>query len=469
MHIAMFSMTPLFPNQSMGGAQKQLKKVALYLGQQGHQVTILCTRRQDAMQPFQWAERVQVIPTFRFKQPFPEPYATEVYNIAAAVQEMGETLAKTDRFYNHDGGLIFPYIYNDIRAVISLRSILFSETLQSGFLFQGDALILPSEHTALCYQYTVGRFFPQFRERTRVIHNGLDWNIVKPTPPNHILSLLPADILEHPLILYPHRPERDKGIFDAIDLADRLVHQHKLPQIRVLMPKWIDTKLSPEVRGFYDGLEHQIAERGLKDNFIFHDWISDDLIEEYYSLGTLTLCLGSYVETFGNVVYESLGCGTPVVAARVGPHRTTLPDELAYKIDYGDLDTAADIAADVIAQKRRVSPEAMALLHERFSLNKMVTAYADTILSDEKRGSMSYKLNPINESTHFILPPWCYQTARGIYNDFRAAYTLIPALKDLLIQHPVGFTFSDASSFGVEHETVMGWYREGLIAPELIS
>ncbi|MBZ0282079.1 MAG: glycosyltransferase family 4 protein [Anaerolineae bacterium] len=468
MKIAMFSMTPLFPNQSMGGAQKQLKKVALYLGEQGHDVTILCTRRQDTLQPFQWGERVRVVPTFRFKQPFPEPYATEVYNIAAAVQEMGETLAQSDRFYNHDGGLIFPYIYGDIRAVISLRSILFSETLQSGFLFQGDALILPSEHTALCYQYTVGRFFPEFRDRVRVIHNGLDWNTVKPMLPNRILSLLPPGTLEHPLILYPHRPEGDKGIFDAIELADRLVHQYKLPQIRVLMPKWIDTKLSPEVRGFYDGLAEQIDERGLKDNFIFHDWISDDLIEEYYSIGTLTLCLGSYVETFGNVVYESLGCGTPVIAARVGPHRTTLPDALADKIDYGDLDSAAAIAANIIAQKRRVSPEAMSLLHEQFSLSGMVTAYAETILSDEKRDLMPYRLIPIDDSSRFILPPWCYRTGRGIYNDFRANYTTLPPLDELFTRRPDGFTFADAAAIGIEQTTVMDWYRDGLAVPELI-
>ena len=45
--IAVFSMTPLFPEQALGGAQKQLKKVALHLGGLGHRVTILCTQRRD--------------------------------------------------------------------------------------------------------------------------------------------------------------------------------------------------------------------------------------------------------------------------------------------------------------------------------------------------------------------------------------------------------------------------------------
>lgn len=174
--IVMFSMTPLFRDKSMGGAQKQLKKVALHLAETGHEVTILCTRRSDASEPFHWHERARVLPIFRFKQPFPEPYATPVYNIAAAVQDMGEHLAQADRYYSHDGGLIFPYVYQDIPAVVSLRSILFSETLQSGFLFQGDALILPSEHTRQAYLHTAGRFFAELAGRAHVIHNGFDWD-----------------------------------------------------------------------------------------------------------------------------------------------------------------------------------------------------------------------------------------------------------------------------------------------------
>jgi glycosyltransferase involved in cell wall biosynthesis len=189
--IVMFSMTPLFADKSMGGAQKQLKKIAVYLAQQGHHVTVLCTWREDASEHFHWHERAQVIPIYRFKQPFPEPYLTPVYNIANAIQDTAQYLADADVFYNHDGGLIFPYIYQDIPTVISLRSILFAETLQSGYLFQGDALIVPSEHTARAWQHTVGRFFPNIAQRLRVIHNGMDYNHYRPTPLTDLRAKLP--------------------------------------------------------------------------------------------------------------------------------------------------------------------------------------------------------------------------------------------------------------------------------------
>jgi hypothetical protein len=149
MNILAFSMTPLYPDRVMGGAQKQLYAVVLHLARSGHRVRVVCTRREpDAVQPFQWHPNAEVIPTFRFKQPYPEPYATPIFNIANAIQDLGEFLAEADVFYSHDGGFIFPYVYSTTPTVVSLRSVIFSETLQSAFLFQGDDLILISKSPA---------------------------------------------------------------------------------------------------------------------------------------------------------------------------------------------------------------------------------------------------------------------------------------------------------------------------------
>lgn len=69
----------------------------------------------------------------------------------------------------------------------------------------------------------------------------------------------------------------------------------------------------------------------------------------FYSLGRVTLCLGNFVETFGNVAYESLACNTPSIVARVGVHRTLLPDHLIDKVDYGDIDGAVDCVLSILA------------------------------------------------------------------------------------------------------------------------
>ena len=462
MNIVMFSMTPLFRDKSMGGAQKQLKKVALHLAEEGHNITILCTQRSDAMEAFHWHENLQVLPIYRFKQPFPEPYDTPTYNIATAIQDTGEYLANADVFYSHDGGLIFPYVSQQIPTVVSLRSILFSETLQSGYLFQGDALILPSQHTADAWIHTKGRFFPEFKNRVHVIHNGLDFDIYKPTKPEAIIKRIGVKPnKKHRYIIYPHRPEAPKGIMQTAEVVSLLVHDYGMKDIRVLVPKWIDTGLAAHVRQFYDDLEEKIATYGLAQNFIFHDWVSDDLMPEYYSLGDLTLAIGNYVETFGNTPYESLACGTPVLASRVAPYRDMLPQDVL--VDYDDIEATAQKAAHILENKLPVSDDIMSWLHENFQQEAMVEAYADIILNAKKRGDMAYCFNPITPETRFKLAPWCYVSDKGIYHDFKGTYYDQygwEELRRIVEKYPDSFTFLASI-----RNRIMEWYREGYIVP----
>jgi glycosyltransferase involved in cell wall biosynthesis len=459
MHIVMFSMTPLFPDKSMGGAQKQLKKVALHLADIGHAVTILCTRHSDNPHDFRWHERVQIIPIYRFKQPFPEPYATPTFNIANAIQDTAAYLATADVFYSHDGGLIFPYVYQDTPTVISLRSILFSETLQSGYLFQGASLIVPSTHTANVWRETAGRFFPDFSDRIRVIHNGLDFDTYRPTTPARVRDQIPVDPDQHRIMLYPHRPEAAKGIQQTVRVADKLVNQHGFDHLRVLVPRWLETGMSPDVRQFYDRLTQDIDKRGLSEVFVFHEWISDDLMPEYLSLGDVTVALGNYVETFGNVPYESLACGTPVIASRVGTYREMLPPEHVALVDYGDINAATDHAVRILRADTGVSQATLTWLHDNFDQAEMVAAYADVILNAPQQTPLSYQYTPLTDATRFKLASWCYLSEQGVYNDFLGFHCVNEELLTL-VRHAETFTFADMGA-----ENLMAWVREGYLVP----
>ncbi len=459
----MFSMTPLFPAHAMGGAQIQLRKVALHLAQQGHTITILCTRRSAEHQPFRWHENAEVLPLLRFKQPYPEPYATTPYHIANAIRDVGEYLRRADRFYSHDGGLIFPYVYQfeHVPTIISYRSVLFAETLQSGFLFQGDALILPSRYARDVYVASAGQSFPGYAARTQVIYNGMDWDVFKPTAPADILRYLPGiDPAQHACLLYPHRPEAPKGILHVIEVADRLVNHEGLRHIRVLVPRWIESALSETDRAFYARLHDAISARGLQEQFVFHDWLPEALMPQYYSMGAATLCLGSYVETFGNVPYESLGCGTPAVLARVGPAREILPDALVDKVDYGDVAGAAAALARIIQDGERTRPETLAYLQMHLAQQQMVEAYAEVILHAQRQPTLDYRLTPRAETSVFRIAPWCYAAPQGIYNDFTAAYTVDPTLAAL--SGRLAFSAADAAQADLQR-----WLQEGLCVPEM--
>ena len=110
----------------------------------------------------------------------------------------------------------------------------------------------------------------------------------------------------------------------------------------MLVPRWLDAETEPGNRDYFDKLHSAIAAAGLTENFVFHEWISEALIAEYYSLADVTMCIGSCVETFGNSPFESLGCGTPAILSRVATYRDLLPDEHVDRVDYGDIDAAAE-------------------------------------------------------------------------------------------------------------------------------
>ena len=463
--IAVFSMTPLFPDFAMGGGQKQLKKVALHLGEQGHRLTILSTRREGSMRPFKWHDNVEIKPIMRFKQPYPEPYFTPIYHIANAIRDMGNVIAQADIHYSHDGGLIFPYVHQDIPTVISLRSILYPETMQAAFLFQGDEWILPSEHTRASYEAAVAQFSPKIGARMHTIHNGFDWNKFQYTKPSAIFEHIPATLADHPIMLFPHRPELAKGIYETLAVAQKLAHEYGWSDLRVLVPRWLDAESEPNSRAYYDKLNRAIHEAGLDDVFVFHEWIHDDLIAEYYSLADVTLCIGSYVETFGNTPFESLGCGALPILSRVATYRDMLPDEHVCRVDYGDIEATAAEAHLILTEKRRASQATLRYLRSEFSLEAMVTRYADVILQAVKKPRLPYAMPKFSGKTRYRLAPWCYLSERyGIYHDFRASYQADAQLIDLVKGHPNGFRGDMVDSADLH-----SWLDNGFVAPMMTA
>ncbi len=459
--IAVFSLNPLFPDFSPGGNQAQLKKIALHLGEQGHRLSILTTRREGAQAAFHWADNVEILPLLRFKQPFPEPYFTPLYNIANAMRAVGEALSRADVHYSHDGGLIFPYVYQSIPTVISLRSIIYPETLQSAFLFQGDAWILPSEHCRASYEAAVAQFAPAVGARMRTVHNGFDWDVLRYTPPDSIFRLIPPEVAARPLLLFPHRPEPYKGIGEVLQVARTLVRQRGWRDLRVLVPLWMDAESEPANRDYYASLRRQISEADLQEVFVFHDWIPEALLAEYYSLGDVTLCIGSCVETFGNTPFESLGCGTPAIVSRVAAYRDLLPDEHIERVDYGDIEAAVHIADAILRERRRTPAATLAYLKANFSLEAMVERYADIIVNAQKKPPLRYRVPLLDNKTRYHLAPWCaMSSSRGIYHDFRAEYRADAALMRLARAHPGGFPAADA-----EAGQLRAWLDEGFVVP----
>jgi hypothetical protein len=186
---------------------------------------------------------------------------------------------------------------------------------------------------------------------------------------------------------------------------------------------------------------------------------------QYFSLGAVTLALGHFVEAFGNAVYESLGCGTPAIAARVATHRELLPDDLLDKVHFGDAEAAAQLAAQIIAERRRTPPATLAYLHEYYGVERQVQTYADAIINARRRGPLAYRYRPLDAASRYRLAPWCYRWKSGFYHDFRAEHHRIDPLAGLLDRFGPEWRADQAQSAGVDAGALDRWLRDGYIVP----
>jgi D-inositol-3-phosphate glycosyltransferase len=151
-----------------------------------------------------------------------------------------------------------------------------------------------------------------------VVPCGVDLDLFAPIPQDEakqVLGLPP----ERCVILFVGRIEPLKGI-DTLLRAIALL----APE----MPCWRD-ELSVVIIGGAPGagidqvnaelerLERLRAELGIEDLVTFQGAQDQDTLVYYYSAAEMTV-MPSHYESFGMVALESMACGTPVVASRVG-------------------------------------------------------------------------------------------------------------------------------------------------------
>lgn len=435
MKIVMFSINPLFPEKVTGGASKHLYHIAQYLGKLGHQVDILCAQPVEPLAPFQWGDRVQVHPILPFHLPFPQPYAVSGAELALIVDRLNGFLQDADSFYIHDGEFLLPDAYQQVPTVVSLRDNIYPESVLGSFVGKYDDLICVSPFSAEVVLGTVGRFYPELDERLHQVNNGIDFEMFRHTEPSSLAAELGLDPSRHIILLHPHRPEPGKGLPETIRVTEALVHRHGLQNLRVLVPEWIGSMVSQGESDFYHQMIQLMVDLDVRENFVFMPWISAARMPELYSLGRATLCLGNIVEAFGNVAYESLACGTLSVVARVGVHRTLLPDDLIDKVDYGDIRTAADRLAEIIRTDRRVSEETLTYLQRHLDYEHQVSQYAKVITQARKRTPLTFQPVQQTGDTAYRLAPWCYLRENRVYHDFRGRFEPAAELASLFKVH----------------------------------
>ena len=463
MKVVIFSINPIFPKLVTGGASKHLYHIASYLGQEGHTVEIVCAQAEGLQKAFDWAENVTVRPILPFHLPFPQPYAISGGELALIVDRLAEHLQSADRFYIHDGEFLLPDLYANIPTVISFRDNIYPESILGSFIGRADDILCVSEFSAAVIAATAGRYYHGLSDRIHQVNNGIDYSVYKPVDTTALAQRLGVDPVNETILLHPHRPEPGKGLPETIRVADHLVHQYGIINLKILVPEWIGSMVSSGEMEYYAEMLALMDELGVRDHFQYFPWISQAEMPALYSLGRATLCLGSIVEAFGNVAYESLACGTPSIVSKVGVHRTLLPDGMIDKVAFGDTKTAAEKAFAIVQENRRVSENTIQYIYTHLDFEKQVGTYADVIINAAKQPTLKFASPQLQQDRKFVLAPWCYIEGDQVFNDFSSKYSLAEQLKVLGAK---SFSRTDAKQVGTTDVQWENWIGETIIVPE---
>jgi glycosyltransferase involved in cell wall biosynthesis len=423
----MFSVGPIFPEAVHGGSQKILQEVARNLGARGHDVRIVCVRRPDNREPFELGPRVTVLPVLRLKPTYPEPYYTAPFNISDLIVTLHGLLGWCDVFYVHDAELPFHFLYRDRPTVFSFRDFVYPDTLVGGFGFERDRLVLNCEYAARCVIDAFACFRPGLPERVKVIRNGIDLSHFAPStrgPSEQLLRLLgdlpPATFT----LLYPHRPDGRKGLFDALAITAEVAKclGRRGETVRLLVPVWMDSALEGnsqhEYQTIYGRILARAEELGVRERVHLHRWVPYSLMPDYLSMGHATLSVGNFVETFGNVHLESVACGTASVVARVAAHAYNLPDDLVRRVPYGDIEAAVECVLAAVKSPYD-GAGARAYLAENYSFQAMVDGYEGVLGEAQTLEPLAFvPLPPLDPASQVRLAAWCRHDGLGIYNDY---------------------------------------------------
>ena len=126
-------------------------------------------------------------------------------------------------------------------------------------------------------------------------------------------------------LLFPHRPDPEKGHEQAIDILKKvLVHDKSYRLLIPLPPIAKEINIEREKKNI-EMIKEYVKSQDLDDYVIFHNWVDYNDMPIYYKIGEFTLFLSKLPETSGLTLLNSVSVGTPVLSYGVGALNEVVP------------------------------------------------------------------------------------------------------------------------------------------------
>jgi D-inositol-3-phosphate glycosyltransferase len=192
---------------------------------------------------------------------------------------------------------------------------------ERGIATTADRIVVASEHE----RQSLASLYGASAERIAVVPCGVDLDLFAPMDKEFARRRLGLRSSER-IILFVGRIEPLKGIDILIDAAAQL---HEDENFAVLIVGG-DARAQEQI----EALRSQAAALGVDHHISFVGAVEHHELPLYYNAADVCV-VPSHYESFGLVAVESMACGTPVVASRVGGLTTTIADgETGYLIPW---------------------------------------------------------------------------------------------------------------------------------------
>ena len=162
-------------------------------------------------------------------------------------------------------------------------------------------------------------------EKIRVIPCGVDLSLFRPIPPAKARKFL--GLSKRKFVLFVGRIDAIKGIDLLIRAMNCLMEKSCLGKHDIgLIIIGGDKDADPRIETYeMQRLRKMVSRLNLEEEVAFWGAQRQDLLPFFYSAAE-AIILPSRYESFGMVALEAMGCGTPVIASRVGGLQFTVED-----------------------------------------------------------------------------------------------------------------------------------------------
>lgn len=196
-------------------------------------------------------------------------------------------------------------------------------------------------------------YYEADRGRVTILPCGVDLDLFRPTDREAARRAL--GLGNSRLILFVGRIQQLKGIevlLRAIPLLQARERLEQLPPFRVMIVggRPSGERNDPAMRELHR-LQRLAAELGVENRIEWTGAVEQTDLPAYYGAADVTVVPSTY-ESFGLVALESMACGTPVVAAKVGGLVATVQDgQSGFLVDSRDPADYAQRIAQLLADR----------------------------------------------------------------------------------------------------------------------